>query len=256
MVRIVTLDIETAPKVAYVWRFFKENISPKQVKEHCRILSFSAKVLGEKEVQYEESRTEDDKFIVSSLIDVLDKADIVVAHNGQAFDIATIRGRAVAHGLTPPSPYKVVDTLTSARKEFNFESNSLEYLATVLNCKRRKLTHKKFPGFELWLECLKGNDDAWAELKKYNIEDTLVLEEVYLKMRPYISNHPNIGVFSEGTETVCSKCGSNDIQWRGYTYTQVSRYHKFQCNDCGSWGRTRYDTKDKEVRKVLGTNAI
>ena len=256
MARIVTLDIETAPKVAYVWRFFKENISPKQVKEHCRILSFAAKALNEKKVQYEESRSEDDREIVSSLIDVLDKADIVVAHNGQAFDLATIKGRAVAHGLKPPSPYKVVDTLTSARKEFNFESNTLEYLATVLNCKRRKLSHKQFPGFELWLECLKGNKAAWKELKTYNIEDVLVLEEVYLKMRPYISNHPNVGVFEEGEEVVCPKCGSDDVHFRGYAYTQVSRYHKFQCQDCGSWGRTRYDTKSKEVRKNLGTNAI
>ena len=40
-VSILILDIETAPNLAYVWKFFKANISPKQVLEDCSIMSWS-----------------------------------------------------------------------------------------------------------------------------------------------------------------------------------------------------------------------
>ena len=149
--RILLLDIETAPKVALVWRFFNENISAKQVKEHGHIMSFAAKWLEKEEVFYEENRTSNDKRIIEQLIYYLDESDIVVAHNGGRFDVPQIRGRALVHGLTPPSPSKIIDTYKVAKKEFNFPSNSLEYLCDVLNCSVKKGGHKEFPGFQLWL---------------------------------------------------------------------------------------------------------
>ena len=52
--KILILDIELAPKIAYVWRFWKENISLKQVKQHGHIMSFAAKWLGDGEIYYED----------------------------------------------------------------------------------------------------------------------------------------------------------------------------------------------------------
>lgn len=143
-IKILIVDIETAPKVAYVWRFFKENIGAKQVREHGHIMSFAAKWLGENDVIYEENMKEDDSNIVASLVQLFDIADIVVAHNGVGFDFPQIMGRAVIHGIKPPSPYKIVDTLKVARFEFAFPSNSLEYLTEIFDCKVKKKTHKKF----------------------------------------------------------------------------------------------------------------
>lgn len=255
MVNIYVIDLETAPKVAYVWRFFKEMIGAKQVLDHGHIMSFCAKKLGSKEHIYVENRKDDDKFITQELIKVLDDADIVVAQNGDKFDLPTINGRALVHDLLPPSPYKTVDTLKVAQKEFKFERNSLEYLAKILGCEE-KGGHKEFPGFELWLECLKGNDKAWAEMKAYNIQDVDTLEEVYLKMRPWCRFHPNVAVFEEQEKTLCPKCGSEHIQFRGYSYTGVSKFKRFVCKDCGGWGRLRFNEYDKDKRKVLGVNAV
>ncbi len=253
--KILILDIETAPKVAYVWRFFKENISAKQVKQHGHIMSFAAKWFGEKEIFYEENRKDNDKLIVEKMIHLLDQADIVVAHNGAAFDIPQIRARAVVHGIKPHSPVKIIDTCLIARKEFGFPSNSLEYLTEVLKCKIKKGGHKKFPGFELWLACLKGDDEAWAEMREYNIDDVLALEEVYIKLRPWTTNHPNLSVYAEAQEEVtCPKCNSKHIQWRGYSYTSTGKYHRFQCNDCGGWGRTRYTILPKNDKLLV--NAV
>lgn len=253
MSKILIIDIETAPKLAYVWRFFKENIGAKQVKEHGHIMSFAAKWLGSDDIYYYENRKADDLPIVRELWKFLDEADIIVAHNGDRFDLPQICSRLLVHGYHPPSPYKTVDTCRVARKEFGFPSNSLEYLAKVLGCTEKK-AHKNFPGFELWLECLRQNDAAWEEMKEYNIQDIDTLEEIYLKMRPYIRNHPNVGVFSGEEDCMCPKCGSTRIHWRGYAYTNVGKYPRFQCQDCGGWGRGRYTENTIDKRKSLGTN--
>jgi DNA polymerase elongation subunit (family B) len=255
-IKILVLDIETAPKVAMVWRFFKENISPKQVLKHGHIMSYAAKWLGEDDVIYQENRKEDDKELITSLVALLDGADIVIAHNGERFDLPQIRARALVHGIDPPSPVKVIDTYKVAKREFSFPSNSLAYLTMVLDCEIKKGGHKKFPGFELWLECLRNNEEAWEELKEYNIDDVKALEEVYLKMRPWITNHPNVTIYQEphDEEPCCPKCDSPNINWRGYAYTQSGQYHRFQCVNCGGWGRGRYQVNKKNEN--LLTNVV
>jgi len=253
--KVLIIDLETAPKQAYVWRFFKENVGAKQVLGHGYIMSFAYKWLGDKEVSYHETRTEDDGQLCMELAFVLDQADVVVAHNAERFDLPTARARMLVNGLRPPSPYKVVDTLKVAKKEFLFPSNSLEYLAKVLKC-APKLAHKKFPGFELWAECIKGNEAAWQEMKEYNIQDVDTLEEIYLRMRPWATNHPNIGVFEEQDRPICPKCGSAHVQLRGFTVTNVGKYQKFQCQGCGGWARTRFTEYPKDKRKQLVVNAV
>ena len=254
-VKILLLDIETAPKVSYVWRFFKENIGADQVLKHGHIMSYAAKWLGQDTIMYEENRKEDDRRIIDSLIRLLDIADIVVAHNGVKFDFAVVSGRALVHGINPPSPYKVVDTLKVARKNFAMPSNSLQYLAMVLGCHEKK-KHNKFPGFELWLECLRNNEEAWDEMKKYNIQDVETLEEIYLKMRPWINNHPNIATMEENEKEACPKCGSHHMQKRGFAYTNVGKYQRYQCQDCGGWSRSRYTLIGQDVRKTLLVNQV
>jgi hypothetical protein len=218
-------------------------------------MSFAYKWLGDPQVHYYDVQYSDEKTILPYLMEALDAADIVVAHNGNKFDLPTIQGRALVAGLRPPAPYKIVDTLLVARYEFNFPANSLEYLSTILDVEKKD-GHKNFPGFELWNECLKGNPAAWEEMKKYNIQDVVTLEEIYLKMRPWMKRHPNVGVYDDLTGPVCPKCGSNHIQYRGYSHTNVGRYHRFQCNDCGGWGRHRLTIYPKDLRKNLTVNAV
>ncbi len=248
MSKTLIIDIESAPSLAYVWRFFKENISAKQVKENSYLMSASWKWLGQDEIFYEENRKNNDRKLIEKICAVLDEADMVVAHNGAKFDLPKIKGQAMLHGFKPPSPVKIIDTCLIARKEFGFESNSLEYLSDVLDLKLKKGGHKKFPGFLLWKECLQGNPDAWTEMKEYNIQDILVLEELYLRLRPWAINHPNVAVYAESTtEVLCPKCGSNHNQKRGFAYTNTGKYHRYQCVDCGGWHRSRYSLLPKNL---------
>lgn len=257
MARILLLDVETAPNVAYVWKFWKENVGAKQVIENSYMLSFAAKWLGEKEIFYEDLSNQREKDMLLPLHKLLDDADIVVAHNGDGFDLPHIQGRFLLHGIKPPSPYKQVDTVKVARKEFNYPSNSLEYLSNVLDLAIKKGGHKKFPGFELWLGVLRNDPEAWKEMREYNIDDIKVLELLYLKFLPYMRFHPNVNVYDDEHDDVkCPKCGSNHIHRRGYAHTNVGRYHRFQCNDCGGWGRTRVQDIDKNARKNIIVGVI
>lgn len=252
--RILTLDIETSPNIAHVWRFFKTNVSPNQILEHCDIMCFAAKWLGEPKMIYH-GMPDSEQEILEKMNELLDEADMIIGHNLIRFDASKIRGRSLVHGLALPSPYKEIDTLQTARREFGFDGNSLDYLTTVFGI-AKKDKHKEFPGHELWTECLAGNKKAWKEMQKYNEQDVTATEELYLQMRPYIRNHPNLGVLMEGDEIVCPKCGSDDNNRRGYAVTTVGKYQRYQCGSCGGWHRSRYTEYPKHKRHALTVNAV
>ena len=256
MTKILIVDIETAPNIAYVWGAWKQNIGVKMMMENGYLMSYAAKWLDNDKIFYNDNRHNNDKKIIKELVKLYDEADIVIAHNGVKFDSPTIMGRALIHGIAPPSPYKQVDTLLVARREFRFVHNSLEALAKSLKVSE-KLAHKKFPGFDLWLQCLKGNADAWEEMKVYNIQDIVTLEEVYLKMRPWVRSHPNVAAFEMNEKSACPKCGSDHIQYRGYYHTATGmRYRRVHCQTCWGWSRERTNDMPKEVKKGLLTNAV
>ena len=153
--------------------------------------------------------------------------------------------------MKPPSPYLQIDTMKEAKKKFNFGRNSLAHIAKQLGVKA-KGTHSKFPGMSLWIECMAGNEDAWQEMKRYNIDDVLVTEEVYLVLRPWMANHPNVA--AANGRCSCPKCGSDSIQFRGSVTSRVGViYKRFRCNDCGGWGRM--STLDPDKPRRLGRNA-
>jgi hypothetical protein len=211
------------------------------------------KWLGEDKIHYFETRTEDDSELVTKTIEFLDKADIVIAHNGKTFDVKKINAYAIMNNIKPPSPYRVIDTLVEAKKHFMFERNTLGYIADALECSP-KLEHATFQGFELWRECMRGNEEAWAEMKKYNIQDILTLEEVYLKMRPYIKSHPNVVTTANSLRHRCTACGSYNLHQTGYSITNVSKFKRYKCEDCGSFSRGRKNMLEKEVRDKLLTS--
>jgi hypothetical protein len=195
----------------------------------------------------------DDKLLLSKLWDILDEADIVVAQNGKAFDIKKINARMLMSGLGPYSPIKIIDTMLIAKHTFGFTSNKLAWLSDHLT-DSKKLLHKEFPGFELWAECLKDNPKAWKAMKEYNVIDTIATEKLYLKLRPWMENHPNVAAYVDSEEHLCPKCGSAKLGKRGKALTQSGEYVRYCCIECGGWSRTRYTTNSNGKRKSLLSN--
>lgn len=234
--KILILDIETAPIKALVWRVWKENIAMDAIKSDWFILTWAAKWLNEKKIFGErlisaEVKKENDKRIIKPLWLLFDEADIIIAHNGNNFDIPKINSRFFLNGLPPPSPYVTIDTLKIAQKQFAFTHNKLDYLARLFG-----LGQKIKTDFNLWVKCLEGEEKALAFMLKYNKKDILLLEEVYLKFRGWIKSHPNLNIF-QGTQNTCSNCGSLNIYQKGKYTTNLSKFATYVCRDCGAFSR-------------------
>ena len=158
----------------------------------------------------------------------MDEADVIIAHNGDRFDLPKINTRFLTHKLNPPSPYKTIDTLKIARSVFKFDSNKLDDLGRYLSI-GRKLPHT---GFHLWKGCMSGDKASWKLMKRYNGHDVELLEKVYYIMRSWCKNHPNINM---GLSEVCPKCQSTKVQRRGFSYTLLRKKQNWFCTSCCGW---------------------
>lgn len=251
--KVLVFDIETSPLKAFVFQksVWKTNVTDDQVISEWFMLCWSAKWLFDGEIMSDrltgkEAIKEDDKRIVKSLWELLDEADIVIAHNGDSFDIPNMNTRFVVQNFFPPSPYQTVDTKSVAKKQFGFTHNSLDAL-----CKQFGLGEKKQTDFELWKNCVDGDDEALQYMQEYNIDDVKLLEELYLKLRPWIKGHPNLGLYIDIDEPVCPNCGSRELQYIGkYHYTSVNKFPLVRC-ECGAFGRIRKSEMSPEVKKNL-----
>ena len=231
--KICFIDIETAPSLGWVWGKWEQNVI--DFKKDWYMLSFAYKWAGDKKVtthgliDYSGYRAdkENDQHLVQDLWKVFDAADILIGHNGDAFDIRKSNSRFLTHRLAPPSPYKTVDTLKIARRAFKFDSNKLDDLGRYLGI-GRKLPHT---GFNLWQGCMTGDPVAWKLMKKYNGHDVELLEKIYYAIRAWAPVHPNV---NKG-EVACPKCGSTHVQKRGFSYTLLRQKQRFQCLNCSGW---------------------
>ena len=151
--------------------------------------------------------------------------------------------------MQPPSSFKNIDTLKIARKHFAFTSNKLEYMTSKLCKKYKKLKHKKFPGFELWKECIAGNIEAWKEMEKYNKYDVLSLEELYHILSPW-DNTINFQLYTDSEAPVCN-CGSTSFLKRGFVYSNSGKFQRLRCNKCGKETKTKENLMSPEKRKSL-----
>lgn len=239
--RTLLWDLESSPNLAWVWGKYEQNALGFEREWH--FLTVAYKWLGEDKVhvrglcdydRYAED-AEDDYELAKLAFDLFSEADIVVAHNGVAFDTKKAQARMIYHGFPPPTPFKEVDTLKIARKHFAFTSNKLGDLCDSLGIGRKLETG----GFETWLGCMRGDPKAWDKMKKYNKQDVVILEQLYLRLRPWTTTHPNIATIAE-RPTACPKCGSEaGMQSRGYSNTSLSRRQRFQCVACGGWSSGR-----------------
>jgi hypothetical protein len=253
--KVLIYDIETAPILSYVWGLWDNNVALNQIASDWHVLSWSAKWLGDppNKVMYMDQRKakniEDDRLILKKIWELLDEADIVITQNGKSFDQKKLNARFIIHGFQPPSSYKHIDTKLIARKHFGFTSAKLEYMTDKLCSTYKKLKHGKYPGFEMWKECMSGNIDAWKEMEKYNKHDVLALEELYTRLSPWDSSI-NFSLYSDSTEHTC-KCGSNELIKNGYYYTNVAKYQRYKCKKCGSETRDRQNLFSDEKKQSL-----
>ena len=178
------------------------------------------------------------KDFISLIYDMVDTADAIVHYNGQSFDMKHLNREFLLAKMDPPSPYKNIDLLRTMRQNFKFASNKLEWTSIQLGYEGKVQNR----GMQLWLDCMAGDKSAWREMKKYNIQDVRLLEDMYDALLPWIKNHPNWGLYVDGDKNrVCTNCGSNKVKLNGFERTRTRTYQRYKCLRCGTplRGRTQ-----------------
>lgn len=173
----------------------------------------------------------DDYIVAKKLHELMTEADVIVAHNGDNFDIKHANVLFKKHGLGPIPPQKSVDTLKVARKYFAFPGNSLDSLA-------KRFGNKGKIEKPNWTKMTEGDPYHINKGARYCINDVDVLAFVLKELKPYIVNYPQVKIkkaTGRSDGDTCQKCGSGELQRRGCGVNARGKYQKYQCQNCGSW---------------------
>lgn len=171
----------------------------------------------------------DDSELVRGLTPYLEEADAVIAYYGSGFDVPYFNTRAIINKLPPPAPFTVIDPWKTARSRLKLARNSMDSVAAAYQTPHQK---QHLP-WDDWLRAQYGDKKAIDKLLKYNVNDVVVLEEIYLRMRPLIKDHPYVGTAVAGSSR-CPSCGSARVKGDGYRRTRKFEVKRGRCSDCGT----------------------
>jgi len=246
--KILTLDIERFPNIVHKWSLFDKHPTPlNMVEQFGSTVSFAAKWYGKSKVEFYSDYHDGHKHMIEQAHRLLGEADIVITYNGDSFDLPHLRREMVTLSFGPHAPVLSVDLYKVVKRQYRFESNKLQHVAQQLGV-GSKLQHE---GHGLWRRCMAALDRlgageqlrpederAWALMARYNKQDVRLTEQLYDRLRPWITSHPHMGLFL-GEEHACNRCGSTDLERRGLKHTPLSSYQQYRCRECGGWSRGR-----------------
>jgi hypothetical protein len=236
--KLLTVDIETTPNLAHVWQLWgQQHIGLNQLMESSELLCASYKwhdidqtyfIYGPR---YEHIDPEDGWGLVD-LYDAVNLADAVITYNGKKFDIPRLNSAFIEQGYPVPAPYQQIDLYQTVKRVFGWPSMKLDYVAGKL----LGVNKVKHEGHDLWVKCMAGDPEAWARMREYNMQDVVITEKLYDKLRSWITNHPNVLLYDDNPEIkACTFCGSGSFQRRGERRLATGIYQQYRCNDCGGW---------------------
>lgn len=231
--KILFIDIEWRPALAYVWRMWKQNIQPEMLVEHGGMLCFGAHWKGSNEYLFFSEWEHGRYGMALEALKLLEEADAVVHYNGDKYDLPKISGEILLAGLTPPPKVASIDLMKTVKKQ-GFNMNRLAYIAPLLRV-GNKLKHQ---GFHLWKSVMDGDEKAQATMKKYCVQDVRVTVKLYEKIYPFIHNHPYLRPSPDKVKPECPACLSTKNQKRGLRYTRTFKIQRNKCTNCGHWFET------------------
>lgn len=264
--KILAFDLEVSPNRG--WFYGQYDVSPIKIEQPPILLAMSWKWIGQKGKpesriisDYKQLNNYDDSGIVKELWDLLDKANIVIAHNGKRFDEKVANAFFLRHDMKPPTPFQSFDTLQTARKYFKFDNNKLDYLGKLLIGEgKTEVTYG-----DCWDKMLHGSGrekKKYGELMRhYCSNDVVLLEKIYYKLLPWATNHPNVAL-AAGVEFICPRCG-NDSEFRVKAYRRTGiqvNAIQYECMHCHGYvtrpltKEERDDLDNHGVRKSVYRN--
>ncbi len=208
--KVLIYDIETSYNIVKSWRVgYNLNINPSDILSERKIICVSWKWLDEDQVyNLEWDSEQDDKSLLENFIPVLNEADLIVAHNGDRYDLKFIKTRALIHDLPMLVDYPQFDTLKVAKKKFMFNSNKLDYISEYLGFGNKIKT-----SMELWDDIiLKSCPKAMDKMVEYCDMDVVLLEKVYKKLVSWENPKMHLGVLQGKTKQTSPISGGNRLE--------------------------------------------
>lgn len=239
-------DIETSPCVGYFWRpGYNVSIPYQNIIQESKIICISYKWGHEDEVHsLTWNKKQDDKSMLKKFVKVAHKADEIVAHNGDRFDLKWIKTRCLKHGIETIPRYYTLDTLKAARGHFNFNSNRLDYIAKFLDVGGKIETG----GFDLWAEVMNGDKDALDKMVAYCENDVIILQKVFERLKNYVPHKTHSRVNTDNERFSCPECGSNDVHCNQTRTTAMGTIKRLlRCKSC----RKMYTVSNKVFMDLL-----
>lgn len=234
--KILTLDIETGPHTVHTWGLWDQNVSINQIIESGRVICWAAKWYGHKNVEFRSDHHDGHDAQIQRMWELLNEADITVGFNHKRFDLRHLNREFWLQGLAMPSPSKPVDLLPAIKRFMLFPSNKLDYVSQQVGI-GAKVKHE---GFGLWTACLAGDAEAWKRMRKYNVQDVRLTEQLYDRMRGWLPQHPHhLTADSTDDRPRCNQCwmlkgkGYNLVR-NGTNLAQQITYVLYSCQDCGA----------------------
>jgi len=225
-------DSETAPNLGYFWRpGYKVRIDPDNIVKERAIICICYKWVGEKKVHSLQWNNGDDKKMIYDFLQVAKEADEMVAHNGDRFDITWFKGRCAYHGFDPIPEFKTVDTLQISRRNFNFNSHRLDYIA-----KHLLGLGKLDTSFGLWKDVCSGNKKALRKMVSYCKNDVVILEKVWDRIKSFYKPKSHVGVLKGFDRWTCPHEGSKKVHKDKTRVTSSGMLrHQMVCRECGRY---------------------
>lgn len=223
-------DCETSPNVGTFWEAgWGKTISYHNILKERAIICICWKWEYEDKVHSVTwDKEHNDRDAVEKFIEVANKADEIIAHNGDKFDVKWLRTRALYHRLPCPPRYKTLDTLKKVRAFFKLNSNRLDYIAKLLGFEGKISTDP-----DLWTRVMDDERGALKDMVEYCKMDVIQLEKVFTTISPYINHNTHHGVAAGNERYSCPNCGGINVHINKTRYTAAGiMMREMKCKSC------------------------
>lgn len=168
--------------------------------------------------------TAKDDALMPRIHKILSEADIWVTWYGKGFDAKFLNTRILDAGLPPLPDVPHVDLYWTARSNLALTSNRLANVQEFLQSKTEKTRLTK----RIWRRAQAGHVQELKYIIDHCQKDVEVLDQVYVKLRPYVRQHPRVA----GANT-CRVCGGPQIGKGLRVTTALGPRQRLQCTSCG-----------------------
>jgi hypothetical protein len=248
--RLLIDDIETGKVYARLFRCGEQVIPHTQLRHNFKItpiICICAKWYGERNIMCFKGEN-----AVEEYTELAKSADLIIGKNNLKFDDPHVNTHRLIKGLEPFPQWRnrTDDLEQQIRKNFNFQSYSLEHIGNVLlgagkdkmedmdwnkiQDKNELLLYKSLKDFNKLSmimfgksakEVIEVGNQAEDKMIKYCKTDVIRTEQILTKILPYVTLKKNA---SDGG-LACITCGSQDIVRDKRITKGVTKYQEFWC---------------------------